>query len=216
MIPALLAALQFAPAVLSAGRAAYNAIASEDQQLPIDAGPDTTAAAIGGLPEAQRVEVFAHVLDVKARVQELDTRRFVSMNDGDAEKIRASARPEIARRAMGVIETVVWVFKVTFLATIFEAALRFLFQASGKAWPDGVSIWSLFAAAAPVTDLIWPQLVGVIAASVMVITKYMGCRERDKAQEFELQAGRPLQSAEAVATAAGGAIGAIVRAVRGK
>ena len=216
LLTSVLAALKFAPAVLSVGRAAYNALVDDDSKLPDSAGEDDVAAAIESLPPEQRDAVIEKVLKTKARLQALDTQRFLSMNDGDAEKLRASARPEIALRAMKVIETVVSVFKVVFFFTIAEWLGRAGFALAGKPFPVTDSVWSLFAEEEPVTVLIWPQVVTAIGASVMVILKYMGCRERDKAQQFELQAGRPLQSAEAVATAAGGAIGAIVKAVRGR
>jgi hypothetical protein len=82
------------------------------------------AAHIDALEPGQRAVVLRELIALKAQVQAQDTNRFLALSEGDAEKLRATARPEIARRAMGVIETFALVFKVVFLAIVLEWAVR--------------------------------------------------------------------------------------------
>ncbi|MBF0249948.1 MAG: hypothetical protein HQL35_04880 [Alphaproteobacteria bacterium] len=209
----LLAALKFAPPILSAGRAIYEAFTGET--VAANVTPDDLAQKIEALPADQREAVIVRVLELHAEMQAYDTQRFVSMNDGDADKIRATARPEIALRAMAVIETFAWVFKALMAVTVIEWAGRMVVASFGLAWPE-VSLWALIAKAEPVTTMIWPPLIASFWACLEIIRKYMGVRERDKAQEYEIKAGRPLESAAATVAAAGGGIADIIKAIRGK
>jgi hypothetical protein len=67
---------------------------------------------------------------------------------------------------------------------------------------------------APVAEMIWAPLLGSFWASVEIVKKYMGVRERDKAHEYELRNGAPLNSTNATIEAAGGTIANLIRALR--
>lgn len=208
-IPLILGALKFAPAVFEVGKQVFEAVTGE----PIggEATPETLAEKIEALPADQRAAITKDVLAYQAQLQALDTQRFMGLTDGDAEKVKATARPEIARRAMSVIEIFPKAFLWLVAATIGEWLFRALFAAIGQPFPVTDSLWSMLAEAAPITELIWPPLVAALGASVAVITKYMGCRERDKAQEFEIRAGRKLDASDAVIEAAGGIVGGLAK-----
>lgn len=214
MLPLLLGALKFAPAVLSAGMEIFNAVTGEE--LPPDTTPETLHDKIEQLPPEQRAVIAAEIVRAKTRAQELDTARFAAMNDGGAEKVRATARPEIALQAMGVIRVFATAFKVLVLATVLEWLARAGFAVAGEPFPVTESLWDLIADAAPVAEMIWGPLIASFWVCAEVIKKYMGCRERDKAQQYEMQAGKPLTSAAATIEAAGGGIAGIIKAVRGK
>lgn len=204
MIATLLAA---APALFNAGRAIYNAVAGDDAETVQT--PQDLEGAVDRLPPAKREAVIKQIV----ALQNLDTDRFLELTDGDAEKVRATARPEIARRAMDVVSIfskgITWLF----IATIVEWLLRLACAALGKTFPP-VSLWGLIADAEPVKEMIWGPLLASFWACVAIIKKYMGCRERDKAQQFEMQAGRSLKSTEATIAAAGGAISSLIRAIK--
>mgnify|MGYP003667310978 FL=1 len=220
MIPLLLGALKFAPSVLSAGVNIYNAITGDGEALPEDAPAETVAAKIEALPPEQRRLAMVEVMKAKTRAQELDTARFVSMTaveeGGDAEKIRSTARPEIALQAMSVITIFAKAIRLLFVVTVIEWLTRAVFALADKPFPVIDSIWDLLADAAPVSEMIWAPLLGSFWACVEIVKKYMGCRERDKAQQYEMQHGAPLHSAAATVEAAGGGIANIIKAVRGK
>ena len=63
-------------------------------------------------------------------------------------------------------------------------------------------------------EMIWAPLLGSFWASVEIVKKYMGVRERDKAHEYELRNGAPLNSTNATIEAAGGTIANLIRALR--
>jgi hypothetical protein len=172
------------------------------------------AAHIDALEPGQRAVVLRELIALKAQVQAQDTNRFLALSEGDAEKLRATARPEIARRAMGVIETFALVFKVVFLAIVLEWAVR-----TGSVWlgaplPAGDSLTQMLAGLSPVAEMIWAPLLGSFWASVEIVKKYMGVRERDKAHEFEIRHGAPLHSTQATIEAAGGTVAQVIRAFR--
>jgi len=214
MIPTLLAALKFAPAVLSMGRSLVESITGEP--VATDVTPEDLASHVDALPESQRAAITQGVLYYRQRLQELDTDRFRQLTEGDAAKVAATARPEIARRAMSVIETFCWAIRLLFVMTVIEWLVRAGYNFAGASFPVKESLWSLIAAAKPVSEMIWGPLIASFWVSADVIKKYMGCRERDKAQQYEMQAGRPLDSAAATVAAAGGNLAAIIKAVRGK
>lgn len=208
----LLGLLKFAPAIFSAGQSIVAAFTGEEP--PEDETPDQLAGRIQNLPPEQQAQVITQLYALQAQIQKMDTERFVSMNDGDADKIRATARPEIALRAMSVVETFALIFKCLFFVTIAEWLLRSGFAVFDATYPVDASLWEMIAKAKPVAEMIWVPLLGSFWACVEVIKKYMGCRERDKAQQFEIQAGRPLSSAAATVEAAGGFVSGVVKAFR--
>lgn len=211
LIGGILSALKYAPSVLSAGAQVVAALTGEE--VPPEATAEDIAAKIEALPPEQKAVAIGHVLAAQTRAQELDTDRFKSMNDGDAEKLRASARPEIALQAMAVLTMFARGMRVLFWATVAEWAFRLGCYFFGAEYPD-ISLWGLIAEAAPVSEMIWAPLLASFYASIRIIEKYMGCRERDKAHEYEIAAGRPLNSTAATVEAAGGALAGLVKAVR--
>ncbi|MDG2269117.1 MAG: hypothetical protein P8M28_01730 [Alphaproteobacteria bacterium] len=136
------------------------------------------------------------------------------MADGSVEKIRATARSEIARRAMGVIETFALVFKVVFFAIVLEWGVRTFSAWLGAPLAAAATLPGILSELSPVAELIWALLLGSFWASVEIVKKYMGVRERDKAHEFELRNGGPLQSTQATIEAAGGTVARILRVLR--
>jgi hypothetical protein len=213
-IPFLLKALTMAPAVLDAGLGIYNAVTGEE--LPPDTEPRVLAEKIDALPADQKAQVMLAVIDAQTRAQELDTDRFRLLTDGDADKVRATARPEIARQAMQVVTIFAKIFRALAYATIAEWALRAGFDLAGQTYPVSVSVMSLFAEIAPAAEVIWAPLIASFWICGDVIKKYMGCRERDKAQAFELANGAPLESSQATIAAAGSGLADIIRAFRSK
>jgi len=214
VIPAILAALKFAPAVFSASKAIFSAVTGE----PV-AGDEThedLASRIQSLPPEQQAAVTTQILAFKAEVQALDTERFIAMTESDAEKVKATARPKIARRAMGVLESFAWVFKVLVIATVVEWAARAICASVGVSFPVTDSLPGLIAELAPAAEMIWAPLIVSFATCASVIRKYMGCRERDKAQQYEMMAGRPLGAAASTVEAAGEGIAGLIKTVRGK
>jgi len=113
-----------------------------------------------------------------------------------------------------VIETFALVFKIVFFAIVLEWVVR-----TGSVWlgaplPATSSLPTMLAGLSPVAEMIWAPLLGSFWASVEIVKKYMGVRERDKAHEYEMQNGAPLNSTQATIEAAGGTISQIVRAMR--
>ena len=225
----LLGALKFAPAVLSAGTAVAEAVTGKSVPEAAKTSPEALADYVGTLPEDQQAAITEQVIAAKVRTQETDTERFKSMNEGDADKIRATARPQIALRAMGVIETFSWAFKLLCMAVAAEYLIRAGFMMFGcetaagedggaikvcASFPESLSITSMLSSLAPVSEMIWGPLVASFWVSADVIKKYMGCRERDKARADEIRAGRSLDSTAATIEAAGGGIAGIIKAFR--
>lgn len=214
LIPLLLKALTFAPAVFDAGKEIVSAVTGED--IPPTTTPEQLAERIEALPPAERATVMQHVLTVKAQVQGFDTERFKLLTEGDAEKVKATARPEIAMQAMTVVTIFARAVTALMYATIVEWLIRAGFELAGETYPVSVSVMSLIAEVAPAAEVIWAPLIASFWVSADVVKKYMGCRERDKAQEYEILAGRPLESAQATIEAAGNSLAGLVRAVKGR
>ncbi|MES9873137.1 MAG: hypothetical protein ABW146_08500 [Candidatus Sedimenticola sp. 6PFRAG7] len=209
----LLSALKWGPAVFSAGKEIYESVTGNPIPEEAKDSPEILTQQIEQLPNEQRLQIIQRVLDTKAQIQGLDTQRFLAMTDGDAEKIRSTARPQIALRAMAILEVFTWCLKLLIIFTVLGWAGSLLSTAiSGKPLP--VSLWGELAKAAPVAEMIWGPLIASFAAAVAVIRKYMGVRERDKAHEYELRAGRPLNSTSATIEAAGGVVAGIVKAFK--
>lgn len=194
VFPAILPLLQFAPAILEGAGAIVAAVTGDDP--PAEAGESAGAMArhISALPPDQRAIVTRELLALKSQVQNLDTQRFLAMADGSVEKVRATARPEIARRAMRVIETFALVFKVVFFAIVLEWVVRTLSVWAGVPLPAGVTLPGMLSELSPVAEMIWAPLLGSFWACVEIVKKYMGVRERDKAHEYEMMNGAPLNS----------------------
>ncbi|HEY9081328.1 hypothetical protein [Magnetovibrio sp.] len=202
-----------APSLINAGRKIYNSVTGEN--VGDDVTPQDLSARIDDLPADQRDEITKQLIAASLQKQVLDTQRFVALADGDAEKQRATARPEIARRAMGVIEVFATTFKWLMIITIAEWALRLMVAAAGKPFPD-VSLWALVAQASPVTEMIWGPLIASFWVCASIVKTYFGVRAADKAQQFEIQAGRPLESHVATVAAAGSGLADLIKAIRGK
>lgn len=210
MIPLLLSALKYGPAVFAAGREIYEAATGKPSAAET---PDQLATDIEQLPAGQQALIAEHVIAAKLDCQRLDTQRFAQLTEGCAEKIKATARPQIALRAMGMMETFVQVFRLLIVATLIQWFATWFLQIF-KVDYQVPSIWSALAEASPVAEMIWAPLLASFYAAIQVITKYMGCRERDKAQEYEMRHGKPLQSAQATVESAGGAIVGLIKALR--
>jgi len=84
----------------------------------------------------------------------------------------------------------------------------------GEPLPETVTLPGMLADLSPVAEMIWAPLLASFWASVEIVKKYMGVRERDKAHEYEMKNGGPLSSTTATIEAAGGTIAKIVRAIR--
>lgn len=213
MIGAVLSLLTAAPALIDAARSIFSD-ETGGEQLPQDASPEQVAERIEALPPEQRNAVVVRLYEHKERLQGYDTDRFKSLTDGDAAKVAATARPEIAKQAMAVVTMFARGISILFVVTVLEWFARLVCAAAGWGFPE-VSLWDLIAKAAPVTEMIWAPMLGSFWACVEIIKKYMGARERDKAQQYEIMAGRPLSSAAATVEAAGGALTGLVKAWRG-
>ena len=214
MIGALLTALKFAPTVLTAGREIVGAFTGREP--PADAAPEDVAAEIEALPPDERMAATMQVMQAKTRAQELDTDRFYELTSGSAEKIRSTARPEIALRAMGVLTMFARAITVLFSAIALEWAVRALCAIAGASPPDLPSITGLVAHLEPVAELVWAPLIASFWVCADIVKKYMGCRERDKARADEMRSGKPLESARATMVDAAGSISGIIRALKGR
>lgn len=203
--------LKFAPSILSAGRQIVESFTGES--LSEDTSAKDVSDRLEAMPEKDRLAAMAQLTEAKVKLQTLDTQRFLAMN-GNADKMRASARPEIALRAMAVIETYSKVFKGLMAGTGLEWAARMVCAGLDIEYPE-ISLWALIAKAEPVTSMIWPPLLASFWVCAEIIKKYMGVRERDKAQEYEIQNGRPLKSTAATVAAAGGGLANIIKAFKG-
>lgn len=214
VIAAILPLLKFAPAILEGAGAIISAVTGEDVPPHARQSADAMAAHIETLGPEQRAIVLRELLALKSQLQIQDTKRFLALSDGSVEKLRATARPEIARNAMRVIETFALVFKIVFLAIVLEWVVRTASVWFGTPLPVTSSLPAMLAELSPVAEMIWAPLLGSFWASVEIVKKYMGVRERDKAHEYEMQNGAPLNSTQATIEAAGGTIAQILRAVR--
>lgn len=215
MIGTVLTALRFAPAVLGAGREIVGALTGREP--PPSATAEDVADMIDRLPPEERRTAVQHVLHAKTRHQELDTERFHRLTEGPADRIKATARPKIALRAMRVVTLFATGMAILFVLAALDWGVRaFYIVFLDETPPDIPSAWGLLAAAEPVAELIWLPLLGSFWASVEIVKKYMGCRERDKARADEIAAGKPLESAQATVANAGGAIAGIIRALKGR
>lgn len=213
MIGAIAAALTYAPSILKAGIDIFNAITGKE--LPPETSATDLNAAIEELPADQKGAVVAAILAYQQKVEEFDTDRFKLLTEGDADKVRATARPEIAQRAMGVIEIFSKAFKWLVVATFLELLVKTL-AFYLKVETPAFSLWSTIAEMQPVAEVIWAPLVASFWVCADVIKKYMGCRERDKAQEYEILAGKPLNASQATIEAAGSAAAKVIKAWRTK
>lgn len=204
MIGSLLVA---APALFKGAQAIYSAVTGDE---PADTAEELSSQ-IDTLPPEQRTRVIEGVV----KLQSLDTQRFMALTDGNAEKVRATARPEIAMQAMGVIRLFGYAISAVFLLAVLDWALKL-----GAFYLDlklpGYSVWESLADASPVAEMIWGPALGILWACVAVVKKYMGCRERDKAIEAEIRAGKPLNSTNATVAAAAEGVAGIVQAFRKK
>ena len=214
MIPALLTALRFAPTVLSAGREIVGAFTGREP--PGGATPEDVAAQIEALPSDQRMAATMQVMQAKTRLQELDTDRFHELTSGSAEKVRSTARPEIALRAMGVLTLFARGMALVVIAIAVEWCVRALCAIFDTAPPDLPSIPGLIAELEPVAELIWAPLISSFWVCAEIVKKYMGCRERDKARADEMQADKPLESVQATVVEAAGSVAGIIRALKGR
>lgn len=214
VIAAILPLLKFAPAIFEGASTIVSALTGEDVPAAAKHDADAMAAHIDTLDPEIRAVVLRELFALKAQVQALDTRRFLALSEGNVDKIRATARPEIARSAMRVIATFALVFKVVFFAIVLEWVIRTLSAWFGLPLPATLTLPGMLAELNPVAEMIWAPLLGSFWASVEIVKKYMGVRERDKAHEFEMQNGGPLNSTNATIEAAGSTIAQIVRAIR--
>lgn len=213
--PALLPLLNFAPVILEAAGTIVEAVTGDTPPDEMRSNADAMAAHLEGLPPETRAMVITHLIGLRAELQRQDSLRFLGLTEGSADKVRATARPVIARRAMDVIATFALVFKIVFLALIFEWFLRLTLAVFEVEFPDARSLPEMVSGLAPVAEMIWVPLLGSFWACVEIVKKYMGVRERDKAHEYEMRYGKPLNSTGATIEAAGGSIAGIVRAIRG-
>ena len=188
MIPALLAALQLAPTVLSAGRDIVGAFTG--RELAPDATPEDIAAEIEALPEDQRMAATMQVMQAKTRAQELDTDRFYALTSGSAEHVRSTARPEIALRAMAVVTLFARGAAFLFVLVMLDWAVRSYCVLTGQPTPVLPSVTALLAQLEPVAEVVWAPLLGSFWAAVEIVKKYMGCR-RARQGARRRDAGRP-------------------------
>ena len=203
---ALLAALTAAPALFDGARAVYNAVTGSD-----DAGETAQELSqqVDALPPEQRDRIIASVI----QLQQFDTQRFMSLTAGDADHVRATARPQIALQAMGVIRLFGYAISALFFLAVADWAMKIGGFYFGYQLP-GFSVWASIAEAKPVAEMIWAPALGAFWACVSVIKKYMGCRERDKAIEAEIRAGRPLDATSATVAAASEGVASVIKAWR--
>ena len=203
MLPAVLGLLSAAPALLAAATDVYRAVTGDEVPEAARSAPQTMAAAIDRLPADQRDAVVARLLEHREALDREWTTRFVAMSDGDAETLRASARPQIALQAMAVIALFSRLLVGLGIVTVTQWAVLLLCEAMGWQAPT-TDIWAMLAKAQPVAEMIWAPLLASFGACVVIVKAYFGARERDKAQEYELRAGRPLAASAAVVEAAAG------------
>lgn len=232
MVPLLLEALMLAPQVLNAGRSAYEMFTGEEAPET----PEGLHEAIEMLPPEQRNQVADKIIESKLEFQRLDTERFKGLTEGSAEKIKSTARPEVALRCMAMMEMPFRLLRLVVTVIGSLLVLEWLIEASSLLFGEPVYMIGEDGVAVPVDGLdirspltvikelssffSWEGILAIVGpaylAAVTVIKKYMGCRERDKAQEYEMQYGKPLSSAESTVVAATDAISSAVRLWKGR
>lgn len=210
-LPFLLQALTLAPQIFEAGKEIYTAVTGNavDTQSPAE-----LVNHIERLPLQQQEAIIAKVLDAKVQYQRLDTERFKALTSGDADHVRATARPQIALRCMAMMELP---FKVLVWMLVLACG-EWVIEGVALAFGRSVDVPSLFAVFAQVDGALAAQVMGTLLvpgfmSAVLVIRKYMGCRERDKAIEYEIQHGKPLKALDATINAASG-IASLVSAIK--
>lgn len=233
--PLLLPLLGALPSLFSAGAEIVSAVTGEEAPASALASPEAMAAHIEGLPADQQAEIQKRILDHVEALDRNSTERWrdrmAMETNAEVDKLRATARPQIALQAMGVIR----IFAFILVWAMIALSVEWLARAGFAIWgcstsigPDGLAVevcrtmpaelsvaWML-AQLEPVTTIIWPPLLASFAACVSVIKAYMGARERDKARADEMAHGKPLSATAATIEAAGGGLAAIVKAFRGR
>lgn len=232
MLP-LLGLLTALPSLFKAGGEIVSAVTGKEPPARAMESPEAMEAHIASLPAGQRAEVqrrmFEHAEALDRNFTERWGARMAMEAGADVEKLRATARPQIALQAMGVIRTFAWVLIWAMAALSLEWLARAGFAVWGchdSTGPDGsvveicttmpaeLSVGYMLAQLEPVVNMIWPPLLASLAACVAVIKAYMGARERDKARADEMKHGQPLQSTAATVAAAGGNLASLIRLFR--
>ena len=214
MLPVLLKALTLAPQLFKTGRDVYEMVTG--QSTDDIRSEEELVNRIETLPVDQQETIMLKVLDAKVKFQQLDTQRFMSMTEGDADKVRATARPTLALDSMKLM-------LMPFLLIrwlIILACLEWVIEAVAAGFGKDVDVPSLFSVFANMNiETVWPLVASVLVpaylGAVAVIRKYMGCRERDKALQYEMQNGKPLKGLQATVHAASG-IATLVNAFKGR
>lgn len=197
--------------------------------------PEALDAHVATLPADQRAEIERLALETAAELGRQQTARFTALLDAEdaatVEKLRATARPQIALQAMRVIGTFGWLVWWGMAALTAEWLARIGFEVWGcstsigpdgvaielcKTFPPALSVTHMLAQLAPVTGMIWPSVMAALAAATAVVTAYFGARERDKARADEMAYGKPLESTAATVAHAAGSLARIIAAIRGK
>ncbi|MGE0256896.1 MAG: hypothetical protein AB7N54_19905 [Alphaproteobacteria bacterium] len=218
-----LKAVTAAPAVFEAAKTITAAVTGETLPEAAQREPAALVAHVEALPDEAKAQIILATLEHERALQAMDTERFAKLTpvEGSVEWLRETARPEIALRAMTVLETFPRIFKWMIFGAAVDYATRWiitLFElATGNSYALLLdqSLMGAIADVAPAAEIFWGPLVTAIGACIAVILKYMGCRERDKAIEAEMQFGRPINATAATVAAAGGGLADIIRAVRG-
>jgi hypothetical protein len=232
VFPLLLSLLTGAPRIIGAVAGIVEAVTGKAPPATALDSPEAMAAHVDGLPPEQQAAIKVRVLDHVETMEKETTARWAARMgmEGDAgiEKLRATARPQIALRAMRVIYTVrlaiLWLLALLTVEYAVGLALALwgcdVTGEGAKAitWcktvPASLSVTALLAKLEPVIHLVWPSVVAALLAAQAVVRAYMGARERDKARADEMTYGKPLDSTAASIAAAGGTIASIVRAFR--
>lgn len=234
-MPLLLSLLSAAPSLIKAGGDIVSAVTGEAPPPEALESPEGMVKHIESLPPEQQAEIQRRLFEHIEALDKETTARWQARMDAetaaDVEKMRATARPEIARQAMAVIRvfSLVLIWAVAMLTIEWLARLGFAvfgcYESTGpdgavvevcRQMPAGLSVTALLAQLEPVTTIIWPPLLASFAACVSVIRAYMGARERDKARADEMAYGRPIDATAATIEAAGGGLASIIKAVRGR
>lgn len=210
MLP-LLNVLMMAPKIFETGVDIYNTVTGGNESFESETD---LAQAIEELPPQHKELVTMKVFEAQVEYQRLDTQRFVTLTDGDAEKVKATARPEIALRCMTMMETPFRMLTLIVYVLVGLLAIEWLIEAVSMLLADdgvGVDVNSpLGLLTQATTAFSWEGVLAIIGpayiAAVVTIKKYMGCRERDKAQEYEIKHGSPLNSANSTVMAASGVL----------
>ncbi len=202
------------PALKEAAGAAYEAVTGD--KLAPDTSAGDLADKVQDLPPEQQAAIFKATIDKEVALARIDADQQQALTKGSAEWVRATARPEIALRAMKSIQLVVYGFAWLIGATVLQWAIETAAVLASGNPVDVPSVWALVAQVKDAWDFVAVSFVAGFGACVSIVRRYMAARERDKAQEYELKAGQPLQASGAVEAAAGGLVKAAVNAIRGK